>query len=231
MSKKRPAPNGPPVQEIRLSDVTITWKHRGDFEPGDQDITITGAQLGRVLRWMSHAHHFALQKQDRADVLDARLNLSGIADIMLALTDVDFEQFPDEGRGDLPCPLPRHRGRDGHARSRRGWGRGARHPRDRPARLGRAQGGGVMAARKARAPRPPAKVIDMLTWLRQDLRRRQAYTTRSGEPTPDQPASAGLLEGIARDVMARRAVAPAGNSVVDLRDVVRRQAGDAWPVA
>lgn len=93
MAKKKVAPTAPIVQEIPLADVTITWTHRGDREgPEGHDLTITGAQLGRVLRWMSYANHTALSK-DRDisdDVLAIRLNLSAIATLQDALSESDF---------------------------------------------------------------------------------------------------------------------------------------------
>jgi hypothetical protein len=92
-SKKQNTPIAPTVQEVPLSDVTITWeKPCSEFEGEDRKVTITGAQLGPVLKWMSHAKHAALDDSDL--LLDPRLNLSGVADILLALSETNFQMIP-----------------------------------------------------------------------------------------------------------------------------------------
>jgi hypothetical protein len=96
MARKRVPPKSTKPQAIPLSDVTVAWKPRGDFQSDEADVTISGAQLGRVLRWMSHANHLALRKESsrHPDLLDARLTLSGVAEIMLALSETDLPAIP-----------------------------------------------------------------------------------------------------------------------------------------
>ncbi len=78
MSKTKVAPKAPAAQEIPLAGLTITFKRQRDFEGDAEDVTITGAQLGRVLTWMSYAKHVALHDDPEVDLLDARLDL-GVA--------------------------------------------------------------------------------------------------------------------------------------------------------
>lgn len=96
MSKKRVAPPAPTAQEVPLSDVTITFKRSRDFEGDAEDVTVTGAQLGRVLTWMSRVHHpaFACRQDGPVDLTEPRLDLDAISDLALALSETDISMIP-----------------------------------------------------------------------------------------------------------------------------------------
>jgi hypothetical protein len=79
---------------IPLSDITITWPRRNDFE-GDERrpaLVLTGKPLAQHLAWIARSRAGLLEISPDQDVFDAtaaELQLTGFSEVLRALGDAD----------------------------------------------------------------------------------------------------------------------------------------------
>jgi hypothetical protein len=82
MSKSKVAPPGRPEQipaahTIPLSDITITWPPRRDFEgEPEKPITLSGKQLGAIVAWLARTAPGRLSSHLAADVWQRTASIS-----------------------------------------------------------------------------------------------------------------------------------------------------------